>query len=91
MGGEGHIMQMNKMLKENRAARRSKRKGYKDGYDGSTISSGKLIFKELPPEELEQVLLQIQKEKRKERIKQQRLFLTIILFIITIGSLIIFL
>lgn len=64
MGAGGHMMDMYKTLKRNRELRRSKKEGFKDGYDGSTLSKGKLKFKNLPPEELSILLDQIRNNQR---------------------------
>lgn len=83
MGGEGHMMEMNRRLKQNRQARRSKRKGYRDNFDSTTLSKQKLKFKEIPLEELK-----LLKEKIKSRLKRERIIRNSI-FWLTISSLII--
>ena len=91
MGGEGFMMHMNKSLKENRAAKRSNRIGFKDGFDGITLSKKKLKFKQLPPEELEKVLREIRISKRKEKRRNLIIFWLIMMGLSSLTTLVIYL
>lgn len=81
MGGEGHMIEMNRRLKANRDARRSQRDRYKKGDKQTYLSSMKLKFKTLSEDELD-ILKSSIRQRQKKRSHIQLLILLIALILI---------
>jgi hypothetical protein len=79
MGGSGSQNATIKSLKNNRNALRSKRKGFKHDYPSTFLKPKKLKFKELDPKTLKRLKLQIRRTQKSRLIKQQLLFLGIVM------------
>ena len=82
MGGSGHIREMNRILKDNRENRRSKRKGYKDSYVPLTKVKP-LVFEEPSSDTLHEILKKIKRKKRIE-IEQTIFFLVFSVIFVTV-------
>lgn len=83
MSGAGSMMELNRKLAQNRNAKRSKRKGFKDTYDGQTLTKQKLRSKKIPLDELQMVKEKIRRQIKKDRRLRSFIFLLIIVSITT--------
>ena len=90
MGGEGHMMDMNKRLEQNRALRASKNreKSKHSNNVNSARDSQELKFKKVTPEELETIKEDIRKQAKKDRKTNFLLLLGIIVIVSIVFALV---
>jgi hypothetical protein len=88
MGGSGSMLSAITSLKNNRNAKRSKRGGFRDGFDGTTTTSKKIIAKKISDKELEKIKIEIRAKAKKNRFRERIIFGTVLLLISSLSYLI---
>ena len=86
----GHVNDMMNRIKQNTALKDARRRKFKGGNDYSHISLNKTgyIFPKLSSKELEEFKLKVQKEAKKEIIKQIKFWAFTVVISLIIGFLI---
>lgn len=79
MGGEGHMLEMNKRLEQNRALRNSQQPKTKSG---KYSNNHKIVFKEFSEEVIAKV---IEENKRQRKLQWQKEMLIIIVIGLILG------